>query len=74
MGDFGAKRIKDKSVFLSQLDVKRDQLLKMNQHRQRFFIDKESIMNVGDEVRARHGDYIMLELNTLMYGSEFYLD
>lgn len=44
-----------------------------NQHRQRFFIDKESIMNVGNEVRARHGDYIMLELNTLMYGSEFYL-
>lgn len=45
-----------------------------NQRRERFFIDKESIMNVGNEVRARHSDYIILELNTLMYGADFYLD
>lgn len=30
LGDFGAKSIKEKSAFLSQLDVKREQLLKMS--------------------------------------------
>lgn len=30
LGDFGAKSIKDKSTFLSQLDVKREQLLKIS--------------------------------------------
>lgn len=30
LGDFGAKSIKDKSAFLSQLDVKREQLLKIS--------------------------------------------
>lgn len=30
LGDFGAKSIKEKSAFLSQLDVKREQRLKMS--------------------------------------------
>lgn len=45
-----------------------------NQYRSRFFLDKKSVMNVGNKVRSRHADYIMLELNTLMYGTDFYLD
>ncbi|MBC8155170.1 MAG: hypothetical protein H7Z72_19950 [Bacteroidetes bacterium] len=38
-----------------------------------YFTDKRSIMNIGNEIRQRHIDYLLKELNMLHPNTEFYL-
>ena len=46
---------------------------KENKFRRPFINDRRSIMNIGNELRERHMDYILQELNTLLLGTEFYI-
>lgn len=48
---------------------------KENHLRKRYISDKNSIMNIGNQIRDRHIDYILLELNSLFLDdTEFILD
>lgn len=38
-----------------------------------YFWDKLSIMNIGDEIRRRHIDFLILELNGLIPNTNFYI-
>lgn len=40
---------------------------KYNFIRKRYISDKNSIMNIGNQIRDRHIDYILLELNSLFW-------
>lgn len=38
-----------------------------------FFLDKTSIMNIGNELKKRHLDYIVQQLNTMIPNTRFYV-
>lgn len=38
-----------------------------------FFLDRLSIMNIGNDLRKRHLDFILLELNSMLSNTQFYI-
>lgn len=38
-----------------------------------FFLDRLSIMNIGNDLRKRHLDFILLELNSMLANTQFYI-
>lgn len=38
-----------------------------------FYLDKSSIMNIGNELRTRHIDFILQELNSMIPNTRFYV-
>lgn len=39
-----------------------------------YWRDKKSIMHIGDELRVRHADYLVSELNSMISNSRFYVE